>query len=573
MNTITINSRCPLQSECGSNSCEYKHHERDCGYYQGNARPGAEIEDQKRAMEAEWEARMSTPSVLADTAVPQEAEPVIANVNISPLVLLPVDRLHQHPDNPRKELGDLTELADSIKANGILQNLTVIPGHFVSKEEFVKMAKAEGVTKAVASEMYDPNDREGNFYPGSDYTVIIGHRRLAAAKLAGLTEVPCVVTFMTDKEQVQTMLSENMQRSDLTIYEQAQGFQMMIDLGSTINEISEKAGFSKNTVRSRLKLLELDAEKFKKSEARGGTLKDYEELNKIEDPELKNKVLDAIGTANFHIILKNAVDDERFKKRLAQLEKDISAFATKIEKQGYVGGTEVPMDYYRNYHRWNQSSEAEHPADADTVRYYYTVSDTDIYLYKDRQEKIETEEDRQRKERKQKSERIEAELKAITKRHFSLRREYISNFGAAKKNAMSIMKFASGAIIGNGGYVRDEINAELLAELLGLDIDDETVYSEIKTMLEPHLEEKPEYTLLACAYAYYDEDDNGYWDRKWRDGVYHYIHEPNEELDRLYDLLVSLGYEMSDEEKALRDGTHELFHRDDPASQEEQEAK
>ena len=56
------------------------------------------------------------------------------------------------------------------------------------------------------------------------YTVVIGHRRLAAAKLAGLTEVPCAVVEMTEQEQIATMLLENMQRSDLTVYEQAQRF-------------------------------------------------------------------------------------------------------------------------------------------------------------------------------------------------------------------------------------------------------------------------------------------------------------------------------------------------------------
>ena len=43
------------------------------------------------------------------------------------ITYIPVERLHPHPDNPRKELGDLTELADSIRANGIFQNLTVVP--------------------------------------------------------------------------------------------------------------------------------------------------------------------------------------------------------------------------------------------------------------------------------------------------------------------------------------------------------------------------------------------------------------------------------------------------------------
>ena len=59
-----------------------------------------------------------------------------------------ISRLHPHPDNPRKELGDLTELAASIEAKGVLQNLTVVP------------------------------DNDGG------YRIIIGHRRHAAAKLA-----------------------------------------------------------------------------------------------------------------------------------------------------------------------------------------------------------------------------------------------------------------------------------------------------------------------------------------------------------------------------------------------------
>ncbi len=146
------------------------------------------------------------------------------------LVYLSVDKLYPHPDNPRKDLGDLTELADSIKANGIMQNLTVVP----------------------------------RFEDGT-YTVIIGHRRLAAAKLAELDEVPCVIVDMTPQEQVATMLLENIQRSDLTVYEQAQGFQLMINFGENVETISAKTGFSQSTVRRRLKLTEFDQDKLKKS--------------------------------------------------------------------------------------------------------------------------------------------------------------------------------------------------------------------------------------------------------------------------------------------------------------------
>ena len=138
------------------------------------------------------------------------------------IVNIAIDRLSPHADNPRKDLGDLSELAASIKASGILQNLTVVP---------------------------DEPDNSN-----TDFTIIIGHRRYAAAKIAGLTELPCVVVEMSEREQLQTMLVENMQRSDLTVYEQAQGFQMMLNMGDSVAEIAEKSGFSQTTIRRRVKL-------------------------------------------------------------------------------------------------------------------------------------------------------------------------------------------------------------------------------------------------------------------------------------------------------------------------------
>ena len=153
------------------------------------------------------------------------------------LQYIEVTSLSPHPDNPRKEIGDVSELTESIKQNGILQNLTVVPNM---------------VTGNITGETWQRG-----------YMVIIGHRRLAAAKAAGLKKVPCVVADMTPKEQLQTMLLENMQRSDLTVYEQAQGFQLMLDMGSTVEEIAEKSGFSQTTVRRRVKMMELDQEKLR----------------------------------------------------------------------------------------------------------------------------------------------------------------------------------------------------------------------------------------------------------------------------------------------------------------------
>ena len=189
--------------------------------------------------------------------------------------LIDINKIGPHPNNPRKELGDLTELVESIKAQGILQNLTVIPGRKISDEEWRVLCEKykENPTEELRVQLNNRIDETG-------YTVIIGHRRLAAAKLAGLTEVPCVISDMDEKTQVATMLLENMQRSDLTILEQAEGFQMMIDFGDTITEISEKTGFSKTTIHRRVKLLELDRNKVQKSINRGATLQDFLEIEK-----------------------------------------------------------------------------------------------------------------------------------------------------------------------------------------------------------------------------------------------------------------------------------------------------
>lgn len=196
----------------------------------------------------------------------------------SEIVYIEVDKLHPHDANPRKNTGDVTELADSIKKNGILQNLTVVPA-------------------------------TGYWY--GDYTVIIGHRRLAAAKQAGLKTVPCVIREMDPKAQIATMLLENMQRSDLTVYEQAQGMQMMLDLGETVETVAEKTGFSESTVRRRTRLLKLDSEVFKETEGRQITMSEYDKLFEIKDDAKRNEVLKSIGTNNFENNLLRAVNAEK----------------------------------------------------------------------------------------------------------------------------------------------------------------------------------------------------------------------------------------------------------------------
>ena len=416
-----------------------------------------------------------------------------------------IDKLHPHPDNPRKDLGDLSELAESIKAQGILQNLTVV---------------------------------ELDKYEKGYYRIVIGHRRFEAAKLAGLTELPCVVSTMDYKTQVATMLLENMQRSDLTVYEQAQGFQMMLDLGESLANISEKTGFSETTVRRRVKLLELDPEKFKASAERNVTLMDYAELEKIEDITLRNKVLDVIGTPNFKYELQKAIDKEKADKNMAKYIEQLSTFATQIDNSS---GMRWVTSYYLS-----RDDEVEIPDDAGEVKYYYLISNYGyITLYK---EAVETEEDTAEKEKRDLRQAKYNALDEITKRAFNLRQEFMKGISntKAKKSMTTIAEYCiKGMLQTYGG-----IDIEDMADLLGIKLseDEDIALEEIIQGISA----QPERYMLLFAYCLIEDKSERYfnWDC---------THSENEDLDRVYDFLTSLGYELSDEEQAMRDGTHELF--------------
>lgn len=288
------------------------------------------------ASESPVEDTESVPEVQS-AAEAKPAEEAPAKIN-QLMTQLPVDKLFPHPDNPRKDLGDLTELADSIKANGIFQNLTVVP----------------------ADDSYET------------FTVVIGHRRLAAAKLAGLSEVPCVITEMDQKEQVRTMLLENMQRSDLTVYEQAQGFQMMLDLGSTIEEIAEKSGFSKTTVRRRVKMMELDQGTLKEVSERQLSLTDFDQLAQVEDIKARNECLSVIGTSDFNRRVESELRRQAIKKNLPTVKKLLKAAKAKAIKQNdtWSNKYESVGDYSYSLAEWEEGKPLI-PEKVSGQLYYY----------------------------------------------------------------------------------------------------------------------------------------------------------------------------------------------------------
>ena len=83
------------------------------------------------------------------------------------------------------------------------------------------------------------------------------------------------------------------------------------------------------------------------------------------------------------------------------------------------------------------------------------------------------------------------------------------------------------------------------------------------------IKEKPEYSLLVTAYCALALDHDKYWDWHWSGSEKSFKHEGNDKLDLIYQMLTQLGYEMSDEEIAMQNGTHELF--DTPSDEADSE--
>lgn len=229
------------------------------------------------------------------------------NIRIS-VLQMPVHQLVHHPDNPRKEFGDLSELTESIRKKGIMQNLTIIP---------VECRELPVEQQPNINEI----DMNGKFL------VLIGNRRMEAAKQAGVEKLPCrIVTGMSKKDQIAVMLEENMQRNDLSISEQANSFQMMLDLGDTVDGIQEKTGFSKSTIYHRLNIAKLDPETLEekvKDESFQLSFGDMYALEEIESVEKRNEVLkNATDSQNLRWRAEKAVKEELSTKNL-QMLKDV----------------------------------------------------------------------------------------------------------------------------------------------------------------------------------------------------------------------------------------------------------
>ncbi|MBR3038577.1 MAG: ParB/RepB/Spo0J family partition protein [Fibrobacter sp.] len=427
---------------------------------------------------------------------------------------IPVDLIDPHPMNPRKDLGDLTELVASIKRSGIMQNLTVVHS-----------------TKA-------PNR----------FTCLIGHRRLAAAKLAGFATVPAsIAEGMSEKDQIATMVAENMQRNDLTITEQAGAVQLMLDFGDDFSTIAERTGLSESTVRRRAKLSQYDPKAIDKALRRGASLLDIEKIDQIEDTEKREQLLKAAGTNNFNNLFRS-FKDEQERIRIAE------EITTILEKNGFRPLSELPPTEAKSYDQsiWNLKEYKDHPAiknpeeyrkslPEDAILYYLRHDDSwncriELYHTSESGNKVANE----KRLFEESVNSWKSRIRRINNRFHELRMKHIKSvFSRGKRDRSFFQSIVADHVVrltkGNG--VRYSV---------------EQKYNTIVKKAQKEIKPEMELYLLVALNLEADAEDGCF-------NEYSERFDNRDSITKIYQLLIEDGYQRSDEEIEYYNGTHRIF--------------
>lgn len=443
------------------------------------------------------------------------------------IISINIDKLLPHKNNPRTDLGDFEELSDSIKENGIFQNLTVVP-----HEEYQDC-----------------------------YTVVIGHRRLAAAKEAGLTEVPCAVVEMDEKTQASTMLLENMQRSDLTVYEQAHGIQMCLDLGLTEEDVATKTGFSRSTVRRRVKMLELDQEKVKQVPV-NATIEEFAELEEIENVETRNELLEFIGTDQFKFKVSKALDDQ-------EEEKVKNTLVDLLIKKGAVESTLdwANHDYLYSLSLTNKESAIETINEIDySMPIYFEINKYSLSVFTEKTEMNTVEVDAIKEERHVEVQERKDKIDKICEIEKSIRLDAINQYFSGIK---VLTDHQEQLILSK--FVTDFINLDLESDSnthKGFEKFDFDEFEEIKHGYfsfhnltergEDLVKKHPLIFMLSLMQISNDYDKKIYYSR-WNYDEVEYNNGDNKSFEEYLSFLSDFDYTPSDEYDKVRNGTHELF--------------
>lgn len=444
------------------------------------------------------------------------------------IVQIPIGMLRHHPLNPRKELGDLTELAESIRAKGVMQNLTVVPD-----------TVPEGATRWKYG-----------------YLVVIGNRRMEAAKIAGLETLPCIIAEMSEAEQVQTMLLENIQRSDLTVYEQAKGFQMMMQFGSTLDEVAEKTGFSKTSIRRRLKIADLDNSTLREVSKRQVSLADFDRLAEIFDLDVRNDVLKSIGTANFDLELSRALRKQKIDARLPEIKALIKEkHALKIERSQTWGGKYFTVAAL-TLAEWD-GHEPDLPTDKK-LYYYLDEEYGECKFYTEKEKAAPVRRSAEELQKEKSAREAFDKLEQMNDVHWKLRQDFAAGITVTAKNRAKLLLWCARAIAFEHCRWLPHIAPDDLAAAFGLDADDfkrdyNARYGKLADALGSDEDLIPKLLWMHIGGVGKDEKYYACSTGMMEAGMLP-AYQPNQALDLIYDFLCDFGYELSDEEKAMKAG-------------------
>ena len=183
------------------------------------------------------------------------------------VMFLPARSIRPNPAQPRKIFREdaMSELADSIRQHGILQPLSVRR-------------------------------------TGSGYELIAGERRLRAAQIAGLSEIPCIVMTMDDRESGLAAMVENLQRQDLDFVEEARGIsRLMGEWSMSQEQTARMLGKSQSAIANKLRLLRHSDAVLTALRENGLTERHGRALLKLSDEEEKLAAIDEIVRQNMSV--------------------------------------------------------------------------------------------------------------------------------------------------------------------------------------------------------------------------------------------------------------------------------
>jgi len=226
---------------------------------------------------------------------------------LSPRVqYISIQQILPNPNQPRRSFDPegLRELADSIRAYGILQPLTVRR-------------------------------------LGRDYELVAGERRLRAAQLAGLREVPCLIARVGEEDSALLALIENLQRRDLDCWEEAEAIARLIrQYGLSQEAAAEKIGKSQSGVANKLRLLRLP-ESIRQLIREGGlTERHARALLRLGDEEAQRRAVAAIVKGGWNVARTEAYIEEQLRgdritpprRRPTYVIKDVRLFLNSVDR-------------------------------------------------------------------------------------------------------------------------------------------------------------------------------------------------------------------------------------------------